>query len=116
MNFKKFNLILLSVFVIFTSIFTLATFFSVANIPASAQYGSFEQCENFTDPVKREECNARIQARVNRRINRLTTRAQNQIIRAITRGSDNLNALIQSILNVLYWEIWNVINVIFPIS
>ncbi|NJK71540.1 MAG: hypothetical protein HC932_04825 [Thermales bacterium] len=86
------------------------------NIVVEAQYGSYEQCEKFTDPVKKEKCNARIQAKIDKRTEKLFDQAQKQILKVIVKGSNNLNAAILSILNVLYWEIWNLINVIFPLA
>ncbi len=89
---------------------------STNSVTVEAQYGSFQRCERFTDPVKKEECNARTQAAVDRRIDRITARAGRQIKRAISRNLNNLNAAILSILNNAFWEVWNVINVIFPLA
>lgn len=86
------------------------------SVTTHAQYGEYVRCENITNPGRRQACNARTQRIVNRRVQRFTDRAARRIQRIIAGNAVNKNALILSALNVAYWEIWNLYNVIFPLA
>ena len=87
-----------------------------SSVATHAQYGEYVRCENITNPARKQACNARIQRIVDRRVQRFTDRAARQIQRIIAGNAVNKNALILSALNVAYWEIWNLYNVIFPLA
>lgn len=88
---------------------------ALTSVPAQAQYGEFVRCENIQDPVRKERCNARIQAAIDRRVDNILSRAARRVQRIIAGSAVNKNALILSVLNVAYWEIWNLFNVIYPL-
>ncbi len=88
---------------------------TTTSVPAHAQYGEFVRCERIQDPVRKERCNARIQGIINRRTDNILARAARRVQRIIAGNAVNKNALILSVLNVAYWEVWNLINVIYPL-
>lgn len=86
-----------------------------ATVDTHAQYGEYVRCENIRDQARKDRCNARIEALVQRRIENINTRLTERIIRIINGNSRNKRALILSAMNVAYWQIWNIFNVIFPL-
>jgi hypothetical protein len=88
---------------------------STATVPANAQYGEYVRCENITNPVRKQQCNDRVQNIVDQRIDRIRQRTTRRIEQIMNSNAINKNALILSALNLQFWEIWNIFNVIFPL-
>jgi hypothetical protein len=88
---------------------------SFTSVPTHAQYGEYVSCQDITNPERRQKCNDRVQKIVDKRIEQIQKHTAKRIEQILKSKEINKNALILSALNVQYWEIWNILNVIFPL-